>query len=57
MERTARHPQQDQALYLEVGSPEERAEKMKGEKMNEGRALGVPVPSVLMLVSQKVLLL
>lgn len=58
VERTGRHSQEDQALYLEVGGPEERAEKMKEQRMNEGgRMLIVPVPSVSMSVSQKVVLL
>lgn len=45
------------ALYLDVGSPEEGAEKMKGKRMNGCRRLIVPVPVVWMLVSQKVMLL
>lgn len=39
-----------------MGSPEERAEKMKEQRMNERvqNAHIVPAPSVLMSVSQKV---
>lgn len=44
-------------LYLDMGSPEERAAKMKEKRMNEGRTLLVPVPSVFISVSQKVVLL
>lgn len=44
-------------LYLDMGNPEERAEKMKEKRMNEGKTLLVPVPSVFISVSQKVVLL
>jgi len=40
-----------------VGSPEERAEKMKEKRMNEGGTLIVPVPKVSMFSSNKVMLL